>query len=100
MGNRWFTKEHRRAIVSSPPTGPTPLVRHLTTTKGLVYVNASGSQTQLPLNGAPAATATAPKSTGKGSGSSNTVLIVVVIVAVLALLGGLAALMRRRRPTA
>jgi hypothetical protein len=57
----------------------TPFVRHLNTTKGLVYVDASGSPTQLPLNGSPASS---------GGGSSNTGLIVAIIVAALALLGG------------
>ncbi len=72
----------------------TPFVQHLQTTKGLVYVDASGTQTQVPLNGAPAATpvsskTTATTSTAKdSSGSSNTALIVIIIVAAVLLLGG------------
>jgi len=74
-----------------------PLVQHLTTTKGLVYLNQSGSQTQLPLNGAPSATSSS--SSNKG-GSSNTAPIVVIILVALALLGGAVAIMRRRGPAA
>ncbi|MDQ6744590.1 MAG: hypothetical protein M3Z27_01000 [Actinomycetota bacterium] len=77
--------------------GLTPLVRHLGTTKGLVYVNQSGSQTPLALNEAP--TAAASSSSSKG-GSSNAALIVVIVVVVLGLLGGAVAIMRRRRPAA
>ena len=81
----------------------TPFNRHLTTTKGLVYVDASGTQTQLPLNGAaPAATATKPAklttTTAKSGGGSNTALIVVIIVVVLVLLGAGAYAVSRRRP--
>jgi hypothetical protein len=76
----------------------TPFIRHLNTTKGLLYLNPSGSPTQLSLNGASAvpvsSTTTIPKKAG--GGSSNTVLIVVIIVVVLLLLaGGGYALMRR-----
>lgn len=74
----------------------TPFVQHLQTTKGLVYVDSSGTQTQLPLNGASAASASSPtKTTGgsqstskKSGGSDNTALIVIIVVAVLLLLGG------------
>ena len=79
----------------------TPFVRHLQTAKGLVYVDSSGTQTQLPLNGTPVsgtASASSSAATGsasptttthkKSSGSSNTALIVVIIVVVLLLLGG------------
>jgi len=81
----------------------TPFVRHLTTTKGLVYVDASGTQTQLTLNGAPVATAkpaslTKPASTS--GGGSNTLLIVVIIIAVLAILGGGGYAFSKRRPAA
>jgi hypothetical protein len=80
----------------------TPFVRHLNTTKGLVYVDASGTQTQLPLNGAaPAATAKPAKlttTTSKSGGGSNTALIIVIIVVVLALLGAGAYAVSRRRP--
>jgi hypothetical protein len=61
----------------------TPFVQHLGTTKGLVYVDASGSPTPLALNGS------APSPTTKSSGgSSNTGLIVAIIVVALALVGG------------
>ena len=63
----------------------TPFVQHLNTTKGLVYVDASGSSTQLTLNGSTANAAN--KTTSSSGGSSNTGLIVAIIV-VLALLGG------------
>lgn len=76
----------------------TPFVQHLQTTKGLVYLDASGTQTQLPLNGASTAIAQSPTKTAGGShasstskksgGSDNTALIVIVIVAALLLLGG------------
>lgn len=79
----------------------TPFVRHLQTAKGLVYVDSSGTQTQLPLNGTPVSgtatssgsstsAAAAPSSTThkSSSGSSNTALIVVIIVVVLLVLGG------------
>jgi hypothetical protein len=64
----------------------TPFVRHLNTTKGLVYVDATGSQTPLTLSGG-AANAT-PATKSSSGGSSNTGLIVGIIVAALALLGG------------
>jgi hypothetical protein len=67
----------------------TPFIQHLITTKGLVYVDASGSQTQLALNGTGATpTSSATKTTGSSGGSSNTGLIVALIVVGLALLGG------------
>ncbi len=78
----------------------TPFVRHLTTTKGLVYLDASGTETQLPLNGAtPAATTGGSSTTAKKSGGSdNTALILIVIVATVLLLGaGGFALSRRGR---
>ena len=67
----------------------TPFVQHLNTTKGLAYVDPSGSATQLALNGASAATASSSASAkGSGGGSSNTGLIVAIIAAaVLAALG-------------
>ncbi|MGI8904413.1 MAG: hypothetical protein ACR2IP_12340 [Solirubrobacteraceae bacterium] len=85
--------------------GLTPFVRGLTTTKGLVYVNASGSVTQLPVAGsaaAPAAPASKPAAIHKPSssaGGSNTATIVIVIVVVLLLLGGGGYTMMRRRPS-
>ncbi len=91
----------------------TPFVRHLQTAKGLVYVDSSGTQTQMPLNGTPvsgtatssgssSSAAAAPSSTTHkpSSGSSNTALIVVIIAVVLLLLGGGAyAVSRRGRGT-
>jgi hypothetical protein len=71
----------------------TPFVQHLNTTKGLVYVDASGSVTQLPLNGS-----SAPATTSSSKGSSDTGLIVGIIAAALVLLGGGAWLASRRRP--
>jgi hypothetical protein len=68
----------------------TPFVQHLNTTKGLIYVDASGSPTQLPLNGS-----TASPTKSSSGGSSDTGLIVGIIVAALIVLGGGAyALMR------
>jgi hypothetical protein len=66
----------------------TPFVQHLNTTKGLVYVDASGSPTQLTLNGSTEKLALSSINTTKSSGSSNTGLIVAIIVIALALGGG------------
>ena len=80
----------------------TPFVRHLNTTKGLVYLNPDGSHPQLTLNGAtavPVSSTTKTKSTPakkKGGGSSNTALIIVIIVVVLLLLAGGAFALTRR----
>ncbi|HWY19337.1 MAG TPA: hypothetical protein VNY27_11585 [Solirubrobacteraceae bacterium] len=77
----------------------TPFVQHLNTTKGLVYVDASGSPTQLPLNGSTPSSSTS-SSTGSSSSadSSNTGLVVAIVVAALALLGcGAYWLVRRGR---
>jgi hypothetical protein len=68
----------------------TPFVQHLTTTKGLVYVDASGTTTALALNGSSTASA------GKGGGSSDTGLIVGIIAAAVVVLGGGLLLARRR----
>ena len=77
----------------------TPFVQHLNTTKGLVYINPDGTQTQLPLNGASATRVSAVKTgavTPKvSSGSSNTALIIAIIAVVVVLLGG--GLVARRR---
>jgi hypothetical protein len=76
----------------------TPFVQHLNTTKGLAYVDPSGSVTQLALNGStpiPAASATKSSS----GGSSDTGLIVGIIAAALVLLAGGYWLVRRK-PTA
>jgi hypothetical protein len=80
----------------------TPFVRHLNTTKGLLYLNPDGSHTQLTLNGASAVpvsnTSQTVSSTKKSSGSSNTGLIIGIIVAALVVLGaGGYAVMRRGR---
>ena len=66
----------------------TPFVQHLNTTKGLVYVDASGSPTQLPLNGSSENAASHSTTTTKSSEGSNTGLIVAIVVVVLALGGG------------
>lgn len=67
----------------------TPFVQHLNTTKGLAYVDASGSPTQLTLNGSTENSASSSTNTTKSSGgSSNTGLIVAIIVVALALGGG------------
>jgi hypothetical protein len=70
----------------------TPFVQHLNTTKGLVYVDASGSPTPLALNGS----ASSPtKSSSKSS--SDTGLIIGIIAAALVVLGGGGWLASRRR---
>jgi hypothetical protein len=75
----------------------TPFVQHLTTTKGLVYVDASGSTTQLTLNGSNAAVASGTTSTKSSSkSSSDTGLIIGIIAAVVVVLGGGYWLVRRR----
>jgi hypothetical protein len=84
----------------------TPFVQHLNTTKGLVYVDASGSAPQLALNGGggePVSSATsattattATTATKSSKGSSDTGLIVAIVIVVLALLGA-AGFWRARR---
>ena len=75
----------------------TPFVQHLSTTKGLVYVDVTGSTTPLALNGGAANTASSKSSSG---GSSNTGLIVAIVVVALALLGGGGYWLTRRGRTA
>jgi hypothetical protein len=75
----------------------TPFVQHLNTTKGLVYVDASGSTTPLPLNGS---TLSPTKSSSSSGDSSNTGLIVGIIAAALVLLGATAYVLMRRGRTA
>jgi hypothetical protein len=75
----------------------TPFVQHLNTTKGLAYVDASGSPTQLTLNGSSSSTAATTTSSG---GSSDTGLIVGIIIAALVVLGGGAYWWTRRGSTA
>jgi hypothetical protein len=75
----------------------TPFVQHLNTTKGLVYVDASGSTTALPLNGS---TSSPTKSSSSSGDSSNTGLIVGIIAAALVLLGATAYVLMRRGRTA
>jgi hypothetical protein len=75
----------------------TPFVQHLNTTKGLVYVDASGSPTQLTLNGSASSPAATTSSKG---GSSDTGLIVGIIIAALVVLGGGAYWWTRRGRTA
>ncbi len=93
----------------------TPIVKGLGTSKGLVYVDPSGTPAPLPLatpisgtasattssasSTTPAATSTTTSAKQKSSGSSNTALIVVIIVVVLALLAGGGYDMSRRRTT-
>jgi hypothetical protein len=82
-----------------------PFIRHLETTKGLLYLNPDGTQTQLPLNGATAVpvsasasnTSSGTSTSTKSSGSSNTALIVIIIVVVLLIIGGGGYAMVRRR---
>jgi hypothetical protein len=75
----------------------TPFVQHLNTTKGLVYVDASGSPTQLALNGG---TSIPISSSSASGGSSDTGLIVGIIAAALVVLGGGAYWFTRRGRTA
>jgi hypothetical protein len=75
----------------------TPFVQHLNTTKGLVYVDGSGSTTQLTLNGSPSSPTATTTSSG---GSSNTGLIIGIIAAILVVLGGGAYWWTRRGRTA
>ena len=72
----------------------TPFVQHLNTTKGLVYLDPSATQTQLALAGA---TGSAITSTGKGSGSADTLTIVLIVIGVV-ILGAAGYLVVRRRP--
>ena len=88
--------------------GVTPFVRHLNTTKGLIYLNPDGSHPQLTLNGAaavPVSSTTKTSSTSApakkaSSGSSNTALIIVIIVVVVLLVGGGGFAVMRRRNSA
>jgi hypothetical protein len=75
----------------------TPFVQHLNTTKGLVYVDASGSAPRLGLIGG-AGEAVAPAAlVGKPSkGSSNTGLIVAIVIGAIGLLAAVGYLMARR----
>jgi hypothetical protein len=75
----------------------TPFVQHLNTTKGLVYVDPTGSVTQLALNGSMIPSATATR--GSSGGSSDTGLIVGIVAAALVVLVGGYWLVRRK-PTA
>ncbi len=87
--------------------GLTPFVRGLDAAKGLVYLDPSGSEAQLPLNGGTAAPVSAPtKVTGaaapksKSGGSSNTGTVVIIVIIALLLLGGAGFAIRRRGTTA
>jgi hypothetical protein len=66
----------------------TPFVQHLNTTKGLVYVDPSGTPTALALNGSP-----------EGGSSDTGLIIAIIAVAVVVLGGGAYWLMRQRRAT-
>jgi hypothetical protein len=74
----------------------TPFVRHLNTTKGLVYLNPDGSHTALSLNGASAVPVSGMTKSTKSGGSSNTGLIIAIIAVVLLALGGGGYVMMRR----
>ena len=78
----------------------TPFVQHLNTTKGLVYVDASGAATPLTLNGAGEAASSTSNTKKARGGSSDTGLIVAIIVVALALLGGGGYWLARRGRTA
>lgn len=72
----------------------TPFIRGLNVTKGLVYLDPSGTETALTPNGSPKTVASVnPK---HNSGSSNTGLIIGIIAAVLVVLGAGGYALRRR----
>jgi hypothetical protein len=75
----------------------TPFVQHLNTTKGLVYVDASGSARQLALNGSTSSGTTSGPTKSSSGGSSDTGLIVGLIAAALVVLGGAYWFMMRGR---
>jgi LPXTG-motif cell wall-anchored protein len=80
----------------------TPFVQHLHTTKGLVYLDPSGTQAPLTLNGSTAAPSSTPIKTAstatvKSGESSNTAVIVIIIVVAVLLLGGGGYWLSRRR---
>jgi hypothetical protein len=72
----------------------TSLVNGFQTTKGLVYLNANGTQTQLPLNGGSAIPVAAPRTPTSTSGPTPTggslspALIILIILGGLAILSG------------
>ncbi len=75
----------------------TPFIRHLNTTKGLVYLNPDGSHPQLTLNGAavvPVPNTTTSRNSNGPNNTARTVAITVVLV-LLVVVRGLA-IMRRR----
>jgi hypothetical protein len=72
----------------------TPFVQHLQTTKGLVYLNADGTQTQLPVNGS----SSTPVSTSTSKSESDNTLTIVLIIIGVVILGGLGYLLMRRKP--
>ncbi len=79
----------------------TPFVQHLNTTKGLVYLEPSGSAPRLALNGAGGESGSSTTPAKKASkGSSNTGLIVAIIIVALALLGAAGYWISRRGRTA
>lgn len=79
----------------------TPFVQHLNTSKGLVYVDASGSPTQLALNGGSEGSSSAssggvtPVATKSKSSSSTGLIVAIIVIALLALAGGGYAVSRR-----
>jgi hypothetical protein len=79
----------------------TPFVQHLNTTKGLVYLEPSGSAPRLALNGASGESGSSTTPAKKASkGTSNTALIVAIIIVALALLGAAGHWISRRGRTA
>jgi hypothetical protein len=75
----------------------TPFTRGLQTSKGLVYLDASGTQTALALNGSASAPTGKTTTTKKSSSGLSTGWIIVIIVGGLALLGGGGYWLTRRR---
>jgi hypothetical protein len=79
----------------------TPFVQHLNTTKGLLYLDPSGSQAPLALSGSSAVgVSTSANTPTKSGGGSNTALIIVIIIAALLLLGAGGYWLPRRGRTA
>jgi hypothetical protein len=74
----------------------TPFIRGLQTSKGLVYLDPSGTPTALALNGATTAP-TGATTTKKSSSGLSTGWVIVIIVGGLALLAGAGFLLTRRR---
>lgn len=70
---RLARRGRQRAVTVNLTNGKlTPLVNGFQTTKGLVYLNANGTQTQLPLNGGNAIPVAAPRTPTSTSGPPPT----------------------------